>query len=86
MNYKLVLSGVLAFLVVLFIFQNAQPVQVHFLFWTVEISRVVLMAIMLFAGMTISWLLGSWLRYRNRNRRKEGGGQGANAKDAGCSL
>ncbi len=66
MNIKLLVSLVLAFFCFIFIFQNASTVQVNFLFWSIEVSRVLLMVIMLGAGIVIGALLGSYLRYRSR--------------------
>lgn len=65
MNIKLLFSLVLAFLAFIFIFQNASTVQVNFLFWSVEVSHVLLMFIMLGVGVVIGALLSSFLRYRS---------------------
>jgi uncharacterized integral membrane protein len=63
MRIKLIMSLVLAFLAFVFIVQNTDPVQVTFLFWSVEMSRVVLLLIMFGAGMIIGWVLSGYLRY-----------------------
>lgn len=68
MKIKLVASLVLAFLAFVFIFQNTDVVKVDFLFWSLEMSRVLLLLTMLGAGCVIGWLLNSYLRFV-RNRR-----------------
>jgi uncharacterized integral membrane protein len=71
MRYKLVLTGILAFLVVVFIYQNNQPVTLRFLVWALDTSQVVLMLVMLLIGAVMSWLLGSYVRIRIRRQLKE---------------
>jgi uncharacterized integral membrane protein len=68
MNVKLVVSLVLAFLAFVFIIQNTNPVQVKFLAWSMEMSIVVLLVVMLAAGVIIGWAMCSYLRY-SRHRR-----------------
>ena len=71
MKIKLIMSLILAFLAFIFIIQNTVPVQVTFLLWSIEMSRVVLLLIMLGAGMIIGWVMCSYLRYM-RSRRLGG--------------
>ena len=68
MKIKLAISLVLAFLAFLFITQNTDVVTVAFLFWSVQMSLVLLLLSMLGAGFIIGWLLNSYLRLV-RNRR-----------------
>ena len=68
MNIKLVVSLVLAFLAFVFIIQNTSPVQVTFLAWSVEMSIVVLLLVMLAAGAIIGWAMCSYLRYSRQRR------------------
>jgi len=70
MKIKLGITIVLAFLAFVFITQNTEVVQVTFLAWSVEISLVLLVFIMLGAGIIIGWLLNSYLRFA-RNRKRE---------------
>lgn len=68
MKFKLGAVLVLAFLAFVFIIQNSDPVEVDFLVWSIQMSRVVLLLIMLGTGIIIGWALGSYLRYaRNRD-------------------
>ncbi len=68
MKIKLAISLVLAFLAFLFITQNTDVVTVAFLFWSVQMSLVLLLLSMLGAGFIIGWLLNGYLRFV-RNRR-----------------
>ena len=43
MNAKLLVGVILAGMAVLFIFQNVMPVQLTFLFWTLSMSKALLM-------------------------------------------
>ena len=71
MNVKLAISVTLARLAFIFVYQNTGMVQVNFLIWSIDMSLVVLVFIMLGVGMAISWLLGSYLRFaRKRSQVK----------------
>jgi uncharacterized integral membrane protein len=71
MKIKLGISLVLAFLVFIFISQNTETVRVKFLFWSVEMTIVLLVFIILGIGILIGWLLNSYLRFvRNRKQVK----------------
>lgn len=64
MNYKLILMLVLAGLSVLFIIQNVAVVEIQFLFWSIQMSRSLLMFLMLAIGVIIGWFLHSYLKYQ----------------------
>ena len=71
MKIKLSISIILALLAFLFITQNTETVRVAFLAWSVEMSLVLLVFIMLGAGVIIGWSLNGYLRFvRNRKRVK----------------
>ncbi len=59
MNTKLVISLILAGLAVLFIIQNVTVVDIRFLFWTLSMSRALLMFFLLAIGVVIGWSLHS---------------------------
>lgn len=61
MNYKLILSLILACLALLFIIQNAAVAEIHFLFWTFSMSRGLMIFLVLIIGVIIGWLLRSFL-------------------------
>ena len=74
MKIKLGISLVLAFLAFIFISQNSETVTVAFLAWSVEMSLVLLVFIVLFTGIVIGWSLSSYLRFarhRAQNRQRE---------------
>ena len=59
MNFKIILSVILAGLVLLFIIQNLTAIKVSFLFWTLSISSSFLMFILFLIGFILGWLLHS---------------------------
>jgi uncharacterized integral membrane protein len=59
LNYKKIISLVLAGLTILFILQNITVININFLFWTFFISRSVLIFVVLLIGIAIGWLLRS---------------------------
>jgi putative membrane protein len=62
MNYKLIISLVIAGMAVLFIIQNVTVVDLKFLFWTLSMSRALLMSMILSAGIILGWLLHSYFK------------------------
>ncbi len=66
MNYKQMISLVLAGLTVLFILQNIAIVNINFIFWTFLVSRSVLIFLVLVIGIAIGWLLRSSPKKNNQ--------------------
>lgn len=64
MNIKLIITMVVIGLVVVFIVQNAAVVEIKFLFWTLAMSRSLLIFIVLCLGAITGWLLSGFLRHR----------------------
>ena len=62
MKYKLILSIVMVGLAVLFIIQNVTAVDMNFLFWTLSMSRALLMSLILSVGIILGWLLHSYFK------------------------
>jgi putative membrane protein len=60
MNYKLILGIALAGMAVLFIIQNVTVVELKFLFWTLSMSRALMMFLILSIGIILGWLLHSY--------------------------
>ena len=60
MNYKLILILILAGLLVAFVVQNVSVTEVRFLFWTLAISRALLLFLVLSIGIIVGWLLHSY--------------------------
>jgi uncharacterized integral membrane protein len=66
-----VAGGLLAFFIVVFIFQNTDVVTLRFLAWNVTMSRVLLFALILGVGMVLGWLLRSVWQQRGAAPRRE---------------
>lgn len=64
MNFKLILALILAGFAVLFIVQNFVVVEIRFLFWTLSMSRSLLIFFLLAIGVTIGWLLHSYFLHQ----------------------
>ena len=63
MNYKLLLILVISGLAVLFIIQNVTVVEIRFLLWSVQMSRSLLIFILLAIGMIIGWVSRGYLQH-----------------------
>jgi uncharacterized integral membrane protein len=46
--------------------QNTAVVEIRFLFWTVAMSRALLIVVMLVIGMALSWLLHGYIALRRK--------------------
>jgi len=66
MSFKLVLTLLLSVIVAVFIFQNTTVVEIKFLFWTVSMSRALMILTVLAIGMALSWLLQGYLSLRRK--------------------
>ena len=69
-NVKLITGLVLAALVLVFIIQNAAVVELHFLFWTLSMSRSLMILFVLFIGLVIGWIVGSHFQRKPQNEDK----------------
>jgi len=58
--------AVIAGLVLVFFVQNTEVMQVVLLFWSVEMSRALLLAIVLLVGVAVGWLLSGARAGRRR--------------------
>jgi len=57
MNRKIISLIVLIVFVVLFVVQNISVVEIRFLFWSLQMSRSLLIFFLLAIGIAIGWLL-----------------------------
>ncbi|MBU2260980.1 MAG: LapA family protein [Proteobacteria bacterium] len=64
MNYKNILIILLAGLAFLFIIQNMAVVEIQFLFWSVALSRSLVILLLLAVGIAIGWFLHSFINHR----------------------
>ena len=58
MTPKRVALIIIAILFAVFILQNAQVVEVRFLFWGTEASRAIVLLVTFFLGLASGWLSG----------------------------
>lgn len=66
MNAKLIFGIIMVGMAGIFIFQNVTSVDLTFLFWTMSISRGLLMFLILSLGIILGWLLhGSFRRIKS---------------------
>lgn len=66
MKARLIAVICLSGLAFLFIIQNLQIVDVTFLFWTVTMSRALLILITLAVGFLIGWFVHSYAAFRSQ--------------------
>jgi uncharacterized integral membrane protein len=59
MNWRHIIGAILLLLVVVFTLQNAAVVSIAFLFWKLEISRVLIIFFVLGIGFIIGWITAS---------------------------
>ena len=64
MHFYLILVLTLALLAVIFIIQNVAAVDVNFLFWTISMSRSLLIIFTLGIGFLLGWFLRIYYSYR----------------------
>jgi putative membrane protein len=64
MSFKLILILIIAGLTVIFITQNVAAVDVTFLFWSISMSRALLIFFVLMIGFVLGWFLHGYLTYR----------------------
>ena len=65
MNYKLALILICIGLTVLFIIQNVAVAEIRFLFWSLQMSRSLLIFFLVAIGMVIGWFLQSFFKHRS---------------------
>ncbi|MBK8162969.1 MAG: LapA family protein [Gammaproteobacteria bacterium] len=66
MNAKLAVSLVLLLIVLVFIVQNTAVTELRFLFWTLSMSRSLMMFLLLGIGLAAGWLLHAHFTSRKR--------------------
>ena len=71
MNKKLIISLVLICLILILFIQNAEIVEIEVFFWTIAMSRVLFMVILLCVGVLVGWLLKTYFTHRRDAEDKE---------------
>jgi uncharacterized integral membrane protein len=64
MSKKLIISLVLICLILILLIQNAETVEIEVFFWTIAMSRVLFMVVLLFVGVLGGWFLKTYFRHR----------------------
>lgn len=64
MNFRLIIIFLLACFAMIFLIQNVEAVVVRFLFWSIAVSRAIVIFIAFMLGFFIGWFLHSFLSYR----------------------
>jgi lipopolysaccharide assembly protein A len=57
MSVKLIFGLILAGMTILFVIQNVTTVELTYLFWTLSMSRALMMFLILSIGIILGWLL-----------------------------
>ena len=65
MNFKVVVSMILLFIVVFFTLQNTEVVTMKFFFWQFSLSRALMFFIILGVGILTGYILGAYSREKH---------------------
>ncbi|MDA3972342.1 MAG: LapA family protein [Desulfobulbaceae bacterium] len=71
MHLKLVFSLILTGIIVLFVVQNVAVVEISFLFWSLAMSRALLLFFVLAIGIVIGWLMHSFFAHYHQSPGEE---------------
>ena len=71
MNLKLVGMLVLVALAAIFVLQNANVVELHFLLWQISMSRALMYAVLVLIGIAIGWLLRGHVLQKARRKKTD---------------
>ncbi|MFW6138768.1 MAG: lipopolysaccharide assembly protein LapA domain-containing protein [Spirochaetota bacterium] len=67
---RFILGIIIGALVIIFMVQNSQMVDIQFYAWNVSVSRAVMILLVFVAGILVGWVVRS-LGYRRRKREEE---------------
>jgi uncharacterized integral membrane protein len=56
MSFKMFIATVALMIMGIFVFQNMEVVEVNFLLWSVEASRVIIFLVIFLIGALVGWL------------------------------
>jgi uncharacterized integral membrane protein len=69
--FRFVLGIIFGVLVIVFMFQNMQPVDVTFIAWTITLSRALVLLIVFVLGIIIGWIFkGAGRRRREKAKAR----------------
>ena len=64
MNSKILISLSLIALILVFVFQNTTVVEIQFFWWSLSMSRALMVFAVLIVGIVIGWLWGSHFMHK----------------------
>ncbi len=64
MKPKTIIFIILGILILIFLLQNTQIVSVQFLFWNFQMSRIILIALILLVGLILGFIIAEVRRKR----------------------
>jgi uncharacterized integral membrane protein len=67
---KFIVGIIIGVLVIIFMVQNVQTVDIQFLTWTFQIQRAIMILIVFIVGIGIGWVVRS-IGYRKKRKKKE---------------
>jgi uncharacterized integral membrane protein len=67
---KFILGLIFGILVVIFIFQNIDVVEINFLFWSISVSRALMVFLIFLMGMILGAILKSVMMDRRKKSKK----------------
>jgi len=67
---KFIIGIIIGVLVIIFMVQNVQTVDIQFLTWTFQIQRAIMILIVFVVGIGIGWVVKS-IGYRKKRKKKE---------------
>ncbi len=68
---KFILGLIFGIVMVIFIFQNIDVVEINFLFWSISISRALMIFLVLLIGIILGAILRSVSLGRDKDNKKE---------------
>ncbi|MDH5217512.1 MAG: LapA family protein [Gammaproteobacteria bacterium] len=71
MNVKISVGLILLLLVVVFIVQNAISVDIRFLFWTISMSRSIMIFFVLAIGIIIGWITSGHFNRKHQQSHED---------------
>lgn len=69
MNSKLVITLILIAAVSVFIVQNADVVELRFIFWKISMSRSLMFVFLMLIGIAIGWFLRGHMLHKKESKK-----------------
>jgi len=69
MNIKFIVTLILIVFATIFIVQNAEMVELRFLFWKMAMSRSLMFVFLVICGILIGWFLHSYMAKKNAAKK-----------------